>query len=388
MKISKNTVYLDNAATTFPKPRQVCDAVNDCISRWCGNAGRGAHPLAMATAEEIFLCRKTVAEFFGSTHPENVIFTLNTTYAINTVIKGVLNVGDHALCSNLEHNAVYRPLYKLKKDGVIEFDVFNAFPNLDITTPDMIIGSIDKLVRKNTKMLICTHSSNVCPNTLPIREIGEYCKAHGIFFAVDAAQSAGILPIDMEKCHINALCLPAHKGLYGPQGCGIIILGKGVTLKTIAEGGNGVDSLMGEMSEDPPERYEAGTLPAPTIAGLRRGIEFVNTVGIDKVRAHEEALCAKAKEGLITQPDIHVYSPSRNGSLLLFRHGSIPSEIIASELGKRNICVRGGYHCAALAHEALGTPKGGAVRVSFGYFNTFKDIDKLIKATDDIIKNI
>lgn len=386
MKINKNTVYLDNAATTFPKPPKVSGAVSDCITRWCGNSGRGTHPLAMKVAEEIYLCRTAVAEFFGSSHPENVIFTLNTTTAINTVIKGVLKPGDHAICSNLEHNSVYRPLYKLAQMGGVQLDIFNTFPNLECTTPEMIISAIDKLVRENTRLLVCTHCSNIAPITLPIRQIGEYCKSKGIFFAVDAAQSAGILPINVEESHIDALCLPAHKGLYGIQGCGIILLGENVRLETLTEGGNGVDSLIPSMSADSPERYEAGTLPAPAITGLRQGIEFIKSVGIDKIRRHEEKLCAKAKAELMTIPGVYVYTPARCGSLLLFRHNQIPSEVMAGDLGARDICVRGGYHCAALAHKALGTPAGGAVRVSFGYFNTYKDIDKLINAVIDILQ--
>ncbi|MBE6693251.1 MAG: aminotransferase class V-fold PLP-dependent enzyme [Ruminococcaceae bacterium] len=387
MKINKNTVYLDNAATTFPKPRAVSEAVNDCITRWCGNAGRGAHPLAMASAEEIYLCRERLAQFFGG-RTENTVFTLNTTYALNSVIKGILKQGDHALCSNLEHNSVYRPLYKLKKDGIIEFDVFNALPNLEFATPDMILSSIERLVKPNTRLLVCTHASNICPVTLPIKEIGSYCKSRGIFFAVDGAQSAGIYPINMKECNIDALCLPAHKGLYGVQGCGVIILGENISLETIIEGGNGVDSLVGDMSADSPERYEAGTLSTPAIAGLRRGLEFVTSTGIHNIRTHEEKLCRQAKEGLLTIPGIKVVAPSREGSLVLFRHDAIPSENIAAELGRQSICVRAGYHCAALAHEALGTPKGGAVRASFGFFNSKKDIDKFIDAVSGITRSL
>lgn len=384
MKTNKNTVYLDNAATTFPKPRAVYDAVSDSLSHKSGNAGRGAHPLAMAAAEEIYLCRERVAGLFGA-RTQNVAFTLNTTYALNCVIKGVLRRGDHAICSNLEHNSVYRPLAKLKADGVIDFDVFNAFPNLDFSTPDMIISTIDKLVRQNTRLLICNHASNVCPISLPIERIGAYCKERGIFFAVDGAQSAGILPINVKKMHIDALCLPSHKGLYGPQGVGMIILGDGVRLNTLIEGGNGVDSLLSTMSDDSPERYESGTLPTHVISGLKEGLEFVSTVGIDNIRAHEEKLCARAKAGLISLPHIKVFSPSRQGSLVLFTHDKIPSESVAQFLAKRNICVRAGFHCAALAHNALGTPKDGAVRVSLGYFNTSRDVDKFLSAIKEIV---
>ena len=316
MKINKNTVYLDNAATTYPKPREVYDTVKDCLLNKGGNAGRGAHPLAMAAAEEIYLCRKQAASLFGA-RTQNVIFTLNTTYALNMVIKGVLKAGDHALCSDLEHNSVYRPLCRLKDDGIIDFDVFNTFPNLDYSTPDMIISAIDKLIRPNTRLLVCTHASNVCPITLPIREIGAYCRERGIFFAVDGAQSAGIYPVDVAEMHIDALCLPSHKGLYGPQGGGMIILGENIRLSTLIEGGNGVDSLLGTMSDEPPERYECGTLPTHVIAGLRRGLEFVGSVGIDNISAHEQGLCARAKAGLISLPHIKVISPSTPTSLVL-----------------------------------------------------------------------
>lgn len=384
MKIYRNTVYLDNAATTFPKPREVYEAVNDCLITKGGNAGRGAHPLALAAAEEIYLCRTKASMLFGA-RPQNVIFTFNTTYALNTVIKGVLKSGDHALCSNLEHNSVYRPLCRLRDEGIIDFDVFNAFPNLDFSSADMIISAIDKLVKPNTRMLICTHTSNVCPITLPIERIGAYCKERGIFFAVDGAQSAGIYPIDVQRMHIDALCLPFHKGLYGPQGGGMIILGDDVKLDTLIEGGNGVDSLLGTMSAESPERYEAGTLPTHVISGLRRGLEFVESVGINNIRTREEKLCSRAKAGLMSLPRIKVFAPSRKGSLVLFTHDRIPSESIADALAKRNICVRAGFHCAALAHTALGTPVTGAVRASFGYFNTQKDVDKFLQAMNEIV---
>lgn len=387
-KRREKLTYLDNAATTFPKPPEVSASVKDCMDSWCGNPGRGSHPLAMRSAEEIYKCRRCAAEMFGCDNPENVIFTSSTTHAINIATKGLLKEGDHALCSDMEHNSVYRPLYRLQKDGVITFDIFNSFPRAPFRSAERVISSIESLINPRTRMVVCTHASNVCPVTLPIREIGRFCREKGLYFVVDAAQSAGILPIDVKEMCIDALCLPAHKGLYGPQGCGMLILGDGISPSTLFEGGNGVDSLSEEMSDIIPERYEAGTLPTPAISGLLRGMEFVRSVGIDSIRAHEEGLCSLAKSELERLDGIQIFTPDKTGSLLLFAHERIPSEVISAELGKKNICVRAGFHCAALAHRALHTPSDGAVRASFGYFNSEDDIARLTDALKNIIANV
>ena len=379
------SVYLDNAATTFPKPLPVLAEVNGCIRRYCGNPGRGSHPLAMASAERIFECRSAITSFLGLDAPENVAFTLNTTYALNLLIKGILRRGDHVLISDLEHNSVLRPIWKLAAEGLIEYDVFPSGCGQPNASPSRICAGIAKRLRPNTRLVLCTHASNVCSYSLPIAEIGAFCHKHGILFAVDAAQSAGHLPIDMKNMHIDALAAPGHKGLYGIQGTGLLALSPDLTLHTLIEGGNGLLSLEGGMPDTSPERYESGTLPTPAIAGLLRGIETVSRIGIDKISDHERNLFDYAKERLAPMRGITVHAPSHRGAVLLFSAEGISSEKIAGELGKRGICVRGGYHCSALGHATLKTPPDGAVRISFGIFNTTADVDRLIDALGDIL---
>ena len=377
-------IYLDNAATSFPKPRRVAEEQLRCMQIYGGNPGRGSHALALAAAEKIYECREALASFFGSSNPENVIFTMNTTMALNTVIKGLLRHGDHVLISDMEHNAVFRPIYKLARDGVITYNVFETFPTNSTRSAEMICASILELIRPNTRMLICAHASNICSATLPLTEIGALCRKKGILFVVDAAQSAGHLPIDMTKMQIDALCIPGHKGLWGPQGCGALILGEGIVADTLMEGGSGYNSLEGNMPEEAPERYEAGTLPTPAIAGLLEGIREVNRLGIDYIHSHECALTSRFCERLSVMPKATLYAPERKGSISLFSLQDISSDRVGAFLNERGFCVRTGFHCAALAHATLGTPPSGAVRVSPSLFNTTAQIDALCDALKEL----
>ena len=383
--MSPRTVYLDNAATTFPKPPSVLSEVNDCIRRYCGNPGRGSHAMALAAAERIFECRAAMANLVGLEDPGNVVFTMNTTYAINLFLKGLLRPGDHVLISDLEHNSVFRPIYKLARDGIIEYNIFPSMCGLENASPTRICAGIAKRIRPNTRLVICTHVSNICSYALPIAEIGAFCHRHGILFAVDAAQSAGHLPIDMKAMNIDALAIPGHKGLYGIQGSGALVLSDAIPLNTIIEGGNGLLSLEGNMPELPPERFESGTLPTPAIAGLLRGIETVSRLGLERIAGHEQKLFCAARDRLSELRGITLHVPQYQGSTLLFSADGISSEKVASALGKRGICVRGGYHCAALGHATLKTPPDGAVRISFGLYNTPADIDRLTTALTEIL---
>ncbi len=373
-------VYLDNAATSFPKPREVTEEVLRCLRDYCGNPGRGAHPLALAAAEEIYACREALAHFWGLDAPERICFTYNTTYALNLALRGILRPGEHVLLSELEHNAVRRPLFALRESKNVSF---TPFPVVGLSTEEILAG-IRTRIRPNTAAVVCTHSSNICSLTLPIAEIGALCRAAGLHFIVDAAQSAGHLPIDMRAMQISLLAAPAHKALYGIQGLGVLALGEGVMLDTLIQGGSGSDSLMGEMPTEPPERYEAGTLATPAIAALRRGISFLQQTGLARIHAHEQELFTLARERLEALDDITVYQPTCTGGVLLFNRKDLPSTALAQALGERGICVRAGYHCAPMAHRALGTPEGGAVRLSFGVFNTPSDLDALWAALREI----
>ncbi len=379
------TVYLDNAATTFPKPPSVITEVNHCIRRYCGNPGRGSHIMAMTAAERIFDCRSALAHFFGLSNAETVIFTPNTTYAINLFLKGILKKGDHVLISDLEHNSVFRPIYKLAREGIIKYDVFPSMCGCDNTTPTRICAGIAKRIRPNTRLVICAHASNICSYALPIGRIGAFCHRHGILFAVDAAQSAGLLPIHMKDMGIDALAIPAHKGLYGIQGAGALLLSEPLLMETLVEGGNGLLSLEGDMPEHPPERYESGTLPTPAIASLLRGVETVSDIGLSRIAEHERKLFDATAERLSLFDRITVHVPQYRGSTLLFSANGIPSERLSAALGKKGICVRGGYHCSALGHATLKTPSDGAVRVSFGLYNTLSDVDQLVAALGEIL---
>lgn len=378
-------IYFDNAATSFPKPRRVVEEQMRCMQFYGGNPGRGSHALAMAAAEKIYECREELASFFGSPNPENVIFTMNTTMALNTAIKGLLRRGDHVLISNMEHNAVFRPIYKLARDGVIHYDVFDTFPNLSVRPPEMICASILEKLRPNTRMLVCAHASNICSATLPLREIGALCRKKGILFVVDAAQSAGHLPINMTEMQIDALCAPGHKGLWGPQGCGILALGEGIVADTLMEGGSGYNSLEGNMPEDAPERYEAGTLPTPAIAGLLEGVREVKRLGIDYIHTHESALTKRLCERLMAMPKVTLYAPHHTGGVLLFSLKDLSSDHVGAFLNERGFCVRTGFHCAALAHATLGTPPSGAVRVSPSLFNTTAQIDAFAENLKELL---
>lgn len=305
---------------------------------------------------------------------------MNTTYALNMLIKGILREGDHVLISDMEHNSVFRPIYHLAEEGLIEYDVFSTeclWKNASIET---LCKNISSLIRPNTRLLICTHASNICSLMLPLREIGRLCNKHGIFFAVDAAQSAGHTDIHMSELGIDALCAPAHKGLCGIQGAGLLALSEKCHLETLIEGGNGMYSLEGNMPTELPERLESGTLPTPALAGLCEGIRFVRSMGCEEIGAHERALYRKLRDRLMDIDGIKVFLPEKEGSILLFSVAGKSSESVAAELAKEGICLRAGYHCSALGHKTLGTPDGGAVRVSFGHGNRISDLDALWRA--------
>lgn len=366
-------IYLDNAATTFPKPRKVTEAVSDCLARYCGNPGRGAHALSLASAEKIYDCRAALSSLFGVGSPERVLFTHNTTHALNLAIKGLCHPGDHVLISELEHNAVRRPLCRLRRENGICFETFAVIG----LSSAQILTEISRRLRPQTRAVICTHASNICSVSLPLAQIGALCREKKLLFVVDAAQSAGHLSIDMLQMDISALAIPAHKGLYGIQGAGALALAEGIAPEPLWEGGSGSDSLAEEMPDLPPERYEAGTLATPTIVGLLAGVHFVQERGIDTLAAHEKMLFRAARERLESIPALTVYERDAQGAVLLFNHIGLSPQEIAHALAREGICVRAGLHCAPLAHEALGTAPRGAVRLGFGAFNTVAELDTL-----------
>ncbi len=377
-------IYFDNAATSFPKPMAVTEEQAACMRKYCGNAGRGSHALAMAAAEKIFECRSLAADFFGATGAEKVVFTMNTTMALNIAIKGLLKRGDHVLISDMEHNAVWRPIEALARGGVITYDIFSTFAAEKDVSEEVICREIRARLKPNTTMLVCAHASNICSAVLPLRAIGRICAQMGILFVVDGAQSAGHVPIHMQEMGISALCVPGHKGLWGPQGSGMLILGDGVLPDPLFQGGSGYQSLESAMPSDLPERLEAGTLPTPAIAGLCEGIREVSRIGVEKIGRREKELSRALCEGIRTLPNVTVYTPHLLGSVLLFNVDGLPANQTGALLDKMGFCVRAGYHCASLAHRTIRTPVGGAVRVSPSYYNTFSEIDRLAIAVREI----
>ena len=372
-------IYLDNAATSFPKPPKVLREVQRCLSTYCGNPGRGSHRLSNAAGEKVYEVRELLADFFGCENSENVIFTLNDTYALNLALKGFLRPGDHVIISNFEHNSVYRPICAMAECSLIKYSVFDAL------APDTV-GQIEKLIRPNTRAVIANHASNICSLTLPIKKIGKLCQERGLLFIVDSAQSAGHTDIDMGKMGIDVLCAPAHKGLMGIQGCGFLALRDGLPLpEPIIEGGSGVNSLEAQMPDQLPERLEAGTLPTPAIAALGEGIKFVRSVGTDEISRHSAQLFTLTLDRLSSLKGVKVYAPKHQGSTLLFSVNGIPSDTVSSHLDKNDICTRSGFHCCPLGHSALGTPEDGAVRISYGIFNRESDIDVLYRAVKDLL---
>jgi len=369
-------IYFDNAATSNPKPPAVLEAIATCVRERGGNPGRGAHRLSLAAAETVYTCREAACTLLGAAAPEQIVFMPSATYALNAALWGLVHEGDHVLYSELEHNAVMRPLYALRAARHISLERFRVI-GLD---DEAILQDIAHRIRPDTRLLVCVHASNVCSVYLPLARIGALCRAHGITFVVDAAQSAGHLPIDMAAMQIDALALPAHKGLLGIQGCGVLALAPHVMPAPLVQGGSGYDSRAHAMPPSLPERLEAGTLPTPAIAGLLSGIGFVRSLGLDEIQSRVKTLFLAARERLETLGGIQIYQATHAGAVLLFSHSTRSATSLARSLDKAGIAVRGGLHCAPLAHAALGTPEGGAVRVSFGPFNTLQEVDALWQA--------
>ncbi len=375
-------IYLDNAATTFPKPHTVSDEITRCIKKYCGNPGRSSHYLSKISAERIYNTREEISKMFNA-EVENVVFTYNTTYALNIAIKALSKDNIHILISDIEHNSVLRPVDSLCKRKKCTYDIFSTNG-----TDEEIIEDILFKITPNTSLIVCTHVSNVGSRCLPIEKIGSLCHSKGINFIVDGAQSAGLHHIDIKKMHIDALCVPGHKALYGPQGVGVIVFGKETNGDTVIEGGTGINSLELQMPEFLPERYESGTLSTPAIVGLGEGVKWLKTLGVDRIRAHEEELYVTLKDMLSLNSKIITYCMNDYpGNTLLFNVKGMSSSYLSSQLDKRDICVRSGFHCSPLAHKLLNTGEGGAVRVSFSVFNTKKEIYTFYDVLTDIIKN-
>ena len=376
-------IYLDNAATTYPKPESVRRAVAEAFVKYGANPGRAGHDLSMAAAEEMYRCRTAAADFFHAPGPECVSFTLNCTHALNYVLKGFLKPGDHVVTSCLEHNAVARPLYALSKAGV-EVTEAQVFPGDN----DATVDSFRKALRSNTRLIACTHASNVWGIRLPVERIAALGHEYRIPIAVDCAQSAGVLPIDMGDSGIDYLCIAGHKGLYGPMGTGMLITAQGSGLATLVEGGTGTNSAEPGQPLSMPDRMESGTQNMPGIAGLRAGIEFVRSRGAETIFRHESALMQRLYRRLSSMKQIRLYTaepdPRYYVPVLSFNVGDLPSEEVGRKLNGYGIAVRTGLHCAPAAHRFCGTLERGAVRVCPSAFTRREEIDRLAQVLSAI----
>ncbi|MBR2944522.1 MAG: aminotransferase class V-fold PLP-dependent enzyme [Clostridia bacterium] len=372
-------IYLDNSATTFPKPLCVSEEIAKCINNYCGNPGRSSHRLSIKSAEKIYETRALLAQMFNG-ETENVVFTYNTTYALNTAIKSLMVPNSHVLISDIEHNSVLRPIVKLSNEKFCTYDIFATNG-----TDEEILFSIKSKLKPNTTMLACTHVSNVGSRRLPITKIGKLCKENNIIFILDAAQSAGLYDINVKKMNISALCFPAHKSLYGPQGAAAIIYNTDKIRSTMVEGGTGINSLDENMPDFLPEMLEAGTLSTPCISGWCASLKWLKSLDLSKIRAHEEDLYLTSVKCLSENNNIILYKMnSYPGNALLFNLKNKSPSFVSNYLNNNGICVRSGFHCSPLAHKTLGTLNSGAVRISFSIFNTRNEIYEFSKLINEL----
>lgn len=373
-------VYFDNAATTYPKPRSVIAAMAGALTEFGANPGRSGHRLSLKTAEAVYEAREKCASFFGA-ETENTVFMPNCTFALNTAIKGILPNGSHILCSDIEHNAVLRPIYACMKERGVSCS-FVQTGNDDEAT----VREFERLMNRRTKAVVCTLAGNVTGRILPVGEIGKICQKRGICFIVDAAQGAGVLPIRLSD-GVNIICAAGHKGLYGPMGTGLMITDGKYRLNTLVEGGTGSASKELAQPEFLPDRFESGTINTAGAISLGAGIDFVQGRGIDAIRRHETAICQRFFEEMRKIPKVKLYSgefDERYAPVIPFNIGELSSEEVSSRLSGLGFCLRGGFHCAYPAHKKIGTGEQGAVRFSPSAFSTMSETLALVRAVQRI----
>lgn len=375
--------YLDNAATSWPKPETVYQAVDRFMREVGATPGRGGHWREEEAARIADEARAALAQLFHAPDPSGIAFTMNATQAINMALKGVLRPGDHVITSSIEHNAMWRPLKALERRGV----AVTAVPCAADGTLDP--ADVAAAIRPDTRLIALLHASNVLGTLLPVAEIGQVAHDHGLLFLMDAAQTAGAYPIDVQAMHIDLLAFPGHKGLYGPHGTGGLVVRPGVLLETWIEGGSGTESAPETMPEALPLRLEAGTQNAAGIAGLLTGVRFVLEQGVERIREHELALTGQLIEALRDVPGLTVLGPAdlarRTAVVSVTVEGYIPDQLAAVLDQVFDIATRAGLHCAPQAHRTAGTLESGALRFSPGYFNTPAEITYAAESLRDIL---
>ncbi|MCI9152774.1 aminotransferase class V-fold PLP-dependent enzyme [Lachnospiraceae bacterium] len=374
-------IYLDNAATTLQKPRQVAEAVAEAMCS-LGNAGRGVHEATLGASRVIFDARKRLADFFHVESPKQIAFTMNSTESLNTAIKGSLQSGDHVITTELEHNSVLRPLYEMEKMGV-ELTMIPSDKKGCIDVQDF-----EREIRGNTRLIVCTHGSNLTGNLVDIAAVGETARRHRVLFCVDASQTAGVFPIDVQEMKIDILCFTGHKSLLGPQGTGGLYVREGVKVRPLKSGGSGVQTYRKEHPPEMPTALEAGTLNGHGIAGLNAAVSYIQEMGMDVIRKREQDLMKRFYDRVKEIPGIKIYgdfSEPERCPIVALNLGEYDSSEVSDELFMTyGIATRPGAHCAPLMHRALGTVEQGAVRFSFSHYNTEEEIDAAADALREL----
>jgi cysteine desulfurase/selenocysteine lyase len=380
-------VYLDNAATSYPKPDVVYREMERCMREYCANPGRGGHQMSLASGRAVIEAREEISKFFNIPDSMQLCFTKNATEALNIAITGLLKHGDHVITTSMEHNSVLRPLKTLERDEGVELTIIcgNELGEVDV-------DEVKKAIKRNTKLIVCTLSSNVNGVMLPVKELGRLASEKGITFLVDASQGAGVVKIDVNDLNIDMLAFPGHKSLLGPQGTGGLYVKRGIAIKPLMKGGTGSSSEILFQPETMPDYLESGTLNTPGIVGLCSGIKFINSCGLDNLRFYKYMLLKRLIEGIKEIKGAILYSPidiNRNTGIAAMNFKGIDSNEICYRLDRQyNIAARAGLHCAPLAHKTLGTANTGIVRFSIGCFNTIEDIDYTLEALKSISNNL
>lgn len=378
-------LYLDNAATSYPKPESVLQAMDRYMRETGASAGRGAYQEARETGRLIGECREQLARMFNVKTPERIVFGLNASEALNLGIKGVVKHGDHVITTAMDHNSVLRPLNALKEAGVIDYSRVPCGPTGELD-PD----EVEQAIRPNTRLIAVVHGSNVTGTILPVARIGRIAQRHGIPYLIDAAQTAGGYPIDMEAIGADLLAFPGHKGLMGPLGTGVLVIREGIDLTPLKEGGTGSVSERDVQPEDLPDRYESGSHNAVGIVGLSEGVKFLLNKGVEWVRMHKEQLTAMFLRQVSAIEGITVYGPQdarRNAGVVSIRvDGQTPGETATLLDERYRIQVRAGLHCAPWAHRTIGTYPTGTVRFSLGFFTAEEDIERAGEALREIAR--
>jgi cysteine desulfurase family protein len=375
-------IYLDNAATTLRKPVEVVEAVVRAMNA-LGNASRGTHASSLNASRTVYEARVKLAKFFGCKRADHVVFTCNATEALNIALSGAINPGSHVITTDLEHNSVLRPLYRLEAEQQVELSFVAADRNGNIDYSDF-----ERQIRSNTQAIVCTHASNLTGSMVDVARVGRIAKAHSLLFIVDAAQTAGCFPINMEAMGIDILCFTGHKALMGPQGTGGLCIREGVSIRPWKVGGTGVQTYSKTQPDALPALLEAGTLNGHGIAGLSAAVDYINSVGIEAIRDKEEFLTRRFLDGVSNIEGVTVYgdfAAAQHAPVVALNIRDYDSGAVADELSESyGIAVRPGAHCAPRMHQALGTTQQGAVRFSFGWFTDTRDVDEAVRAVKEL----